>query len=54
MDALTLMLKRINHGWAVVLSDGRELARFHGLCAKRRARRYLATPDLVREPSHVR
>ena len=30
MYALTLMLKRIHHGWAVALSDGRELARFHG------------------------
>jgi hypothetical protein len=54
MHALTLMLKRVNNGWAVVLTDGRELARFRGLCAKRRALRYLATPGLVREPSHVR
>ena len=54
MQALTLMLKRVNNGWAVVLNDGRELARFRGLCAKRRALRYLAAPGLVREPSHVR
>lgn len=41
MQALALMLKPITHGWAVVLTDGRELARFTGLCAKRRALRYL-------------
>ncbi len=54
MHALTLMLKRVNNGWAVVRGDGRELSRFRGLCAERRALRYLATPGLVREPSHVR
>ena len=42
MRALALMLKPIAHGWAVVLTVGRELARFTGLCAKRRALRYLA------------
>jgi hypothetical protein len=43
MIALTVTLKRIHHGWAVALSDGRELVRFHGFCAKRRALQYLAT-----------
>lgn len=43
MYALRLMLKRVHHGWAVVLTDGRELVRFHGLGAKRRALQYLAT-----------
>jgi hypothetical protein len=43
MYALALMLKRIHHGWAVALTDGRELARVHGLCAKGRALQYLAT-----------
>ncbi len=42
MYALTLMLKRIHHGWAVALTDGRELVRFQGICAKRRALHYLA------------
>jgi hypothetical protein len=42
MYALTLMLKRIHRGWAVALSDGREVVRFHGLFAKRRALHYLA------------
>jgi hypothetical protein len=37
------MLKRIDHGWAVALTDGRELVRFQGFCAKRRALHYLAT-----------
>jgi hypothetical protein len=43
MYALRLMLKRIPQGWAVALSDGRELVRFRGLFAKRRALHYLAT-----------
>ena len=43
MYALKLMLKRIPQGWAVALSDGRELVRFRGLFAKRRALHYLAT-----------
>jgi len=42
MTTLALTLKPINHGWAVALSDGRELARFIGLGAKGRALRYLA------------
>ena len=29
-DALEVMFKRIFAGWAVVLSDGREIARFRG------------------------
>jgi hypothetical protein len=29
-------------GWAVYLTDGHELARFHGIGARRRALRYLA------------
>jgi hypothetical protein len=48
MRGLALMLKPITHGWAVVLTDGRELVRFTGLGAKRRALRYLATAS-----SHV-
>jgi hypothetical protein len=42
MYALALLLKPISHGWAVVLGDGRELARFTGLGARRRALRYLS------------
>jgi hypothetical protein len=42
MKALALMLKHIRYGWAVTLSDGRELARFTGFGAKRRALRYIA------------
>jgi hypothetical protein len=41
MRTLALMLKPISHGWAVALTDGRELVRFTGLCAKRRALRYM-------------
>lgn len=48
MNALALMLKPIDHGWAVALTDGRELVRFRGLCAKRRALRYLAGRGVAR------
>ena len=42
MPPLALMLKPTTHGWAVVLTNGREVARFSGPWAKRRALRYLA------------
>ena len=42
MNALGLVLRRTPHGWAVHLSDGRELAHFSGPGAEERARRYLA------------
>ena len=48
MHVLRLILKPIRHGWAVALTDGRELVRFHGLGARRRALRYLATQGLAR------
>jgi hypothetical protein len=53
MKAFALMLKPITHGWAITLTDGRELVRFTGLGAKRRALRYLVSHDLGREASHV-
>jgi hypothetical protein len=37
MHALAVILKPIPHGWAVALTDGRELARFTGVGARRRA-----------------
>ena len=46
MNTLAVMLKSIDHGWAVTLTDGRELARFVGPGAKRRALRYLASNRL--------
>jgi hypothetical protein len=46
MTSLAVMLERIDHGWAVTLTDGRELARFTGPGAKRRALRYLASRGL--------
>jgi hypothetical protein len=42
MSALALILKPVPHGWAVSLTDGRELARFAGPGARWRALRYLA------------
>jgi hypothetical protein len=37
----SILLKPIFAGWAVCLSDGRELARFRGPCARLRAREYV-------------
>jgi hypothetical protein len=51
MNTLALMLKPVSHGWAVTLTDGREVTRFTGLCAKRRAMRYLAARVYGREVS---
>ncbi len=42
MNALALSIRPIDHGWAVRLSNGRELARFRGPWARWRALRYLA------------
>lgn len=36
------MLAPIRHGWAIRLSDGREVARFYGPGARWRATRFLA------------
>jgi hypothetical protein len=40
MTMLAVMLKPVSHGWAVTLTDGRELARFTGPGARWRAVRY--------------
>jgi hypothetical protein len=40
MTALALLIGRIPHGWAVYLSNGQELVRYHGLGARRRALRF--------------
>ena len=53
MNAVALILKPIHHGWAVALTDGRELVRFTGLGAKRRARRYLFGYAVGRQASNV-
>ena len=53
MNALALMLKPINYGWAVTLTNGREVARFTGLGAKRRALRYLSGRSRSWEACHV-
>jgi hypothetical protein len=41
MNAHAILLKPIPHGWAVTVTDGRELARFIGLGAKQRAVRFI-------------
>lgn len=40
---LAIILKPLAWGWAVCLSDGRELVRFRGPRARERALRYLHT-----------
>lgn len=42
MSALSFMIAPIRHGWAIRLSDGREVARFYGPGARWRAMRRLA------------
>jgi hypothetical protein len=41
MTAVALMLRPTGDGWAVYLTDGRELARYRGLYSRRRAERFL-------------
>jgi hypothetical protein len=41
MTALALMIAPIRNGWAVYLTDGRELAQYHGIGARWRALRYI-------------
>jgi hypothetical protein len=41
MKALAIILKPISWGWAVCLTDGRELARFRGPGARWRALHYV-------------
>jgi hypothetical protein len=43
MNALAVVLRPVKHGWMIALTDGREIARFTGPGAKRRALRYLAS-----------
>jgi hypothetical protein len=50
MNAQALMLGPTRHGWAVYLTDGRELARFTGPAARRRALRYIAHLKREEEP----
>jgi hypothetical protein len=54
MNVVGVMLRPVNHGWAVTRTDGRELIRFTGLWARWRAQRYLISHDLGKEASHVR
>jgi hypothetical protein len=42
MHAVAVILRPIDHGWAVALTDGREVVRFRGPGAKWRAIRYIA------------
>jgi hypothetical protein len=46
MNPLALMLTPVPLGWAVTLTDGRELARFLGPGARRRALGFIEGPDV--------
>ena len=46
---LAIMLRRTRDGWAVCLTDGRQLARFRGPWARLRAQRYAARRLMYRQ-----
>jgi hypothetical protein len=48
MNTSSMSLVPVQNGWAVMLADGRELARFTGTNATRQALRYVATRSPVR------
>lgn len=48
MTGMALMLTPVPHGWAVTLTDGRELARFVGPFARQRALRFLSSLTAAR------
>jgi hypothetical protein len=54
MSSLGVTLEPIPGGWIIRLTDGREVARFTGPAANRRALRYLASHDIVREADRAR
>jgi hypothetical protein len=41
-DPVAVILKPVDRGWAVALTDGREVVRFTGPGAKWRATRYIS------------
>jgi hypothetical protein len=41
MNTVAVILRPVDHGWVVALTDGREVARFTGPGAKWRAIRYI-------------
>jgi hypothetical protein len=49
-SANTISLAPVEGGWVVMLTDGRELARFTGPDAKSKALRYVSTNPLRRHP----
>jgi hypothetical protein len=48
MNTNAISLVPVESGWAVMLNDGRELARFTGAGAKRQALRFVATANPLR------
>ena len=49
--SLAILLQPVAWGWAVCLTNGRELARFRGPGAHRRALRWLAASGLSPHPA---
>jgi hypothetical protein len=52
-SANTISLAPVEDGWAVMLIDGRELARFNGPDAKREALRYFDSFNPIRRPPPI-
>jgi hypothetical protein len=53
-STLAITLKPLVGGWAVCLTDGRELARFRGPGARERALRYVSTKITSRPRAQAR
>jgi hypothetical protein len=51
VTALALMVGPTIDGWAVYLTNGREVIRYRGIWAKRRALRFMR--EAARKPAHV-
>jgi hypothetical protein len=54
MNAVAIVLKPIHRGWAVALTDGRELVRFTGPLARFHAERYLHATTALETRRRVR
>jgi hypothetical protein len=50
---LAILLRPVAWGWAVCLTNGRELARFRGPGAHRRALRWLVASGLAPHPASI-
>jgi hypothetical protein len=54
MNAQGIILRPVPRGWVIELTDGREVVRFTGLRARRRAFGYLASHDVAKAATRSR